>query len=273
MEKLFRIFEITQERSNQILAPFYDAHIHQFEELIIVFQGSLEHDIDYQIETLAAPVACYLSSGKLHKLLPRTAMHAWVIHFKAELLPDSNLNYYSNFLTSNSIALQAGDNLKRFNSLCQLLQTETQQEHVDYTTIYHLLNGLITMIAAERKRNMPIENHIKSLQITIFSNFLIILEENFRLDVGVTFYANKLNITERNLNSICKNNVQKSVSEIIETRKLQEAKRMLLHTTKTISEIGYALGYNEKSYFTRVFHAKMNITPTRFRERTLSLFE
>jgi AraC-like DNA-binding protein len=73
-------------------------------------------------------------------------------------------------------------------------------------------------------------------------------------------------MSERNLNLICKNNFQKSVSEIIETRKLIEAKRMLLYSDKSVSEIGYELGYNEKSYFTRVFHARMEITPTRFRE-------
>ena len=74
-----------------------------------------------------------------------------------------------------------------------------------------------------------------------------------------------------NLNLICKNKFQKSVSEIIETRKLIEAKTLLLHTNKSISEIGFELGYNEKSYFTRVFHAKMDITPSRFREMTQSI--
>jgi AraC-like DNA-binding protein len=78
-------------------------------------------------------------------------------------------------------------------------------------------------------------------------------------------------MSERNLNIICKNNFQKSVSEIIETRKLIEAKRMLLYSDKTVSEIGYELGYNEKSYFTRVFHARMEITPTRFREMSKNL--
>jgi AraC-like DNA-binding protein len=122
------------------------------------------------------------------------------------------------------------------------------------------------MVDAEKKRNIPVDIEIKSSQITAFNNFLRILEANFRRDEGVSFYADKMNMSERNLNLICKNNFQKSVSEIIETRKLIEAKRMLLYSDKSVSEIGYELGYNEKSYFTRVFHARMEITPTRFRE-------
>jgi AraC-like DNA-binding protein len=140
------------------------------------------------------------------------------------------------------------------------------QELNDLSTIKHLVNGLISMVDAEKKRNIPVDIEIKSSQITAFNNFLRILEENFRRDEGVSFYADKMNMSERNLNLICKNNFQKSVSEIIETRKLIEAKRMLLYSDKSVSEIGYELGYNEKSYFTRVFHARMEITPTRFRE-------
>jgi AraC-like DNA-binding protein len=78
-------------------------------------------------------------------------------------------------------------------------------------------------------------------------------------------------MSERNLNFICKNNFQKSVSEIIETRKLIEAKNLLIHSDKSVSEIGFDLGYNEKSYFSRVFHTKLSVTPTQFREITRAM--
>ena len=127
------------------------------------------------------------------------------------------------------------------------------------------------MIDAERKRNLPVENSAKGSQVNSFNNFLKILELNYHHNEGVSFYADKMNMSERNLNIICQNNFHKSVTEIIETRKLIEAKRMLLYSDKTVSEIGYQLGYNEKSYFTRVFHAKMEITPSRFREMTRAI--
>ena len=152
-----------------------------------------------------------------------------------------------------------------------MIHTESEQENSDMTTIRHLSSALISMIESERKHNIQIESTAKATQIATFTNFLRILEENFRRDKGVTFYAEKMNMSERNLNIICKNNFQKSVSEIIETRKLIEAKNLLIHTEKTISEIGYELGYNEKSYFTRVFRNKLSVTPTVFREMTRTI--
>ena len=122
------------------------------------------------------------------------------------------------------------------------------------------------MIESKRKIAEPVENSLQKTQNITFKNFLKILEENFRRPEGVEFYSGKLFMSARNLNLICRNILQKSVSEIIETRKMIEAKNMLLHTGKTVSEIGYELGYNEKAYFSNVFKKKTGQTPTGFRE-------
>jgi len=271
MEKPFRIFEITEELALELTTRSIDAHFHDFEELIIVTQGSMEHFIDFQQEVVNAPVACYISMGKMHRLLPDKSLRGWVINYKTEFIPDSKLNFYSNFFTSTNIPLSSGTCLNRFISLCQIIQAESNQEFIDLNTISYLVNGLVSMIDSERKRRMPIENIAKTSQVVAFNSFLEILEKGYASNEGVSFYADKMKMSERSLNTICKNNFQKSVSEIIETRKLIEAKRMLLHTDQTVSEIGYELGYSEKSYFTRVFHAKMGITPSRFREMTRSI--
>jgi AraC family transcriptional regulator, transcriptional activator of pobA len=271
MDEQFKIFELTEELVEDIISRTYSPHFHDFEELVIVTKGSMEHFIDFKMEVVNAPVACYISMGKTHRLVPHKEMRGWVINYKTEFIPDSKLSFYSNFFTSTNIPLTSGTCTNRFTNLCQIIDAEYKQEFIDPTTIRHLVNGLIAMIDAERKRGLPIENVIKVYQINAFSNFLKILEDNFRGNEGVSFYAGKMNMSERNLNFICKNNFHKSVSEIIETRKLIEAKRMLLHSDKTVSEIGYELGYNEKSYFTRVFHARMEITPSRFREMTRSI--
>jgi AraC family transcriptional regulator, transcriptional activator of pobA len=271
MEKLFHIFELTRELAEDLASKPMDVHFHDFEELIIITQGSLDHFIDFREEVVNAPFACYVSMGKVHRLSPHADLRGWVINYKTEFIPDSKLNFYSNFFSTTNISLADGACINQFKTICEIIYTEYTNEFADHGTIRHLVNSLISMLESERKRNIPVENYAKASQIETFNTFLKILEDNFRRDEGVSFYANKMNMSERNLNLICKNNFQKSVSEIIETRKLIEAKRMLLYTEKSVSEIGYSLGYNEKSYFTRVFHSRMSVTPTRFREMTQSM--
>ena len=271
MESPFKIIKITKEFVETLRLKREDAHYHDFEELVIVTEGSLEHYIDFQVEVINAPSVSYISMGKMHKVVEHDDLRGWVINYQNEFIPDSKLSFYSNFFTSTSIPISSNDHANRFTGLCEIIQAEYETEKPDLSTIRYLTTGLISMVEAERKRSIQIESTMKSSQITTFNNFLKILEENFRRDEGVTFYADKMNMSERNLNIICKNNFHKSVSEIIETRKLIEAKNLLIHSDKPVSEIGYDLGYNEKSYFTRVFRNKVSFTPTEFREMTRAI--
>lgn len=267
MEQPFVILKITQAFVDEVRAKREDAHFHDFEELVIVTEGSLEHYIDFQMEVIEAPAASYVSMGKMHRVVERDDLRGWIIKFQNEFVPDSKLHFYSNFMSSPSVPLAASGCIGRFDSLCEIINQEFLRESPDGATLRHLTSALVAMIESERKSNLPIDGSAKTMQVATFTNFLRILEENFRRDEGVQFYAEKMNMSERNLNLICKNNFQKSVSEIIETRKLIEAKSLLMHTSKSVSEIGFELGYNEKSYFTRVFRNKISITPTEFRER------
>ena len=271
MDKPFKIIKITKEFVENLQAKRENAHFHDFEEVIIVTEGSLEHYIDFQVEVIQAPSVSYVSMGKMHRVIEHDDLRGWVINYQNEFIPDSKLNFYSNFFTSTNIPLFHSETTRKFINLCEIINEEYNQINPDLTTIRHLTAGLISMIETERKRNIPVESITKSSQITTFNNFLKILEENFRRDEGVSFYDDKMNMSERNLNIICKNNFQKSVSEIIETRKLIEAKNLLIHSDKSVSEIGFDLGYNEKSYFSRVFHNKLSVTPTQFREITRAM--
>ena len=54
------------------------------------------------------------------------------------------------------------------------------------------------------------------------------------------------------------------VDYVTEVR-IDEAKRLLLGTSKTVSEIASLVGYQDPSYFTKVFKKVEGRTPTEFR--------
>jgi AraC family transcriptional regulator, transcriptional activator of pobA len=79
-------------------------------------------------------------------------------------------------------------------------------------------------------------------------------------------FARELNITPNYLNALCQEFFYKTVSELIQERVILEAKRMLMHTSLNISEIGYKLGFKDNSYFGRYFRKVVGMTPKSFRE-------
>ena len=269
MNQLFTIFRMDKVRAAEITAMPDEFHVHDFEELIVGNKGILEHFIDFKHNTVEAPLVSFIAKGKAHRvitLLQHGEFDMWVLRFKSDFIAETIFQLYSSFHNNSNQVLQTGTCFNRLNTLCELIHLEMQPPNPDYAVVRHLLEALFVMIESDRKKVQPHENTSYSIQNETFINFLKILEENFRRPLGVDFYAEKLFMSARNLNNICQKVMNQSVSEIIETRKLTEAKNLLASTGKTISEIGFELGYNDKSYFTNVFKKKSGQTPSEFRE-------
>lgn len=268
MDNLFHIFKISLEEARKIVDSPDHVHVHDFEELIVGIEGDLEHFIDFKAERFVSPFISFVTKGKMHGVKPcadNKSFNIWVIEFRSEFIPEMTFQLYSYYHDHANLPMQKGNNFDRMVTMCELMYNETLQSTPDYAVIRLLLSTLFTMIESERKKGIDQDKRLFTSQNITFKNFLKILEENFRRSEGVDFYAEKLFMSSRNLNLICHSILQKSVSEIIETRKLIEAKNLLISTDKTVSEIGFELGYNEKSYFTNVFRKKSGQTPTEFR--------
>jgi len=274
INELFKIFRLQEDEAKKIAASPDEPHQHDFEELIICMEGKLEHFIDFKTTTYDAPLVSFVTKGKVHRVIPRIKNNKcdfWVMRFKSEFIPETTFQLYSYYHDHANINIQSIGCFKRLITLCEMMHDEMQQPIPDLAIIRHLLSALFTMIESERRKTATAETEIHKTQNTTFKNFLKILEENFHRPEGVEFYAEKLFMSGRNLNLICQSILQQSVSEIIETRKLIEAKNLLASTDKSISEIGFELGFNEKAYFTTVFKKKSGQTPTEFREEMKKL--
>jgi len=269
MNQLFNIFKVGAADARRISASPDDPHQHDYEELIIGLEGKLDHFIDFKSTIIEAPLVSFVAKGKVHRVIPKLkkgSCDMWVLRFRSEFIADTIFQLYAIYHDNANLELQKGTCFNRLNTVCEIIDNEMQQSIPDLSVVRHLLSALFIMIESERKKGAANEENINAIQNETFKNFLIILENNFRRPLGVDFYAEKLFMSSRNLNLICRSIMNQSVSEMIETRKLTEAKNLLSSTNKSISEIGFELGFNEKSYFSNVFKKKSGQTPTEFRE-------
>ena len=265
MEKLFNMFVISEEVIAEIRSHPTKPHRHAYEELLIVTKGNPVHFIDFFEETLSAPVVIYVAQGKVHEFMPDPETRGWCIRYRNDFIPTSNFHFYSNYLDKINFTFNQGSCQQEIGNLCELILFEFEHHPGSPDVYRYLLSALMAKLEAEGKHNLSEEKEARTPAGIAFRNFLQILEDNYKRPLGVGFYADKLNTSVRNLNLVCQKVFGKSVSEIIETRKLIEARRLLLSSPMNISEIGYDLGYNEKSYFTRVFAKKTGLTPSDFR--------
>ncbi|HEY5509929.1 MAG TPA: hypothetical protein VIK10_02770 [Prolixibacteraceae bacterium] len=198
-DQLFEIQKFTVNELDLIAAKPNEPHTHDCEELMVGRYGQ----------------------GKMHRAKPTVKegkLDLWLILFSSEFIPETTFQLYSYYHDHATIEFPQGTCFDRLDQLCAMMYEENQQPAPDYAVIRHLLGALFTMIESQRKKFEPEQLNQKTQNIT-FKNFLKILEENFRRPEGVDFYADKLFMSSRNLNLICQNILQQSVSEIIEMRK------------------------------------------------------
>ena len=106
----------------------------------------------------------------------------------------------------------------------------------------------------------------ESAQTRLGRDFRLAVEKHFRTTTSVSDYAKQLHVTADHLGAVIRSHTGRTPSDIIRDRLLLEAKRLLIHTSMNISEIAYALNFEDPAYFGRFFRRLMHRTPGDFRE-------
>jgi AraC family transcriptional regulator, transcriptional activator of pobA len=92
-----------------------------------------------------------------------------------------------------------------------------------------------------------------------------LVEEHFRTERQLSFFAGKLAMTPDRLNDHVKRAAGVTAGHLIRQRVLTEAKRQLVFTDQPINEIAYDLAFADPSHFARFFRKQTGTTPQAFR--------
>lgn len=100
----------------------------------------------------------------------------------------------------------------------------------------------------------------------LFQSFIQLLSGENGVKNKVAYYAEKLNTTPLNINAVCRKSIQKPATQVLSEFVLNEAKRLLLYTDKTISETVFGLEFTDPSHFVKYFKKAVGCTPQVFRQ-------
>ena len=93
-----------------------------------------------------------------------------------------------------------------------------------------------------------------------------LIDSYFIQEQHLGFYTSAFNISESQLNDICNKHFNCGMKKILQNRLMLEARKLLLTSELSVSEIAYKLNFEDNSYFNKVFKIKTGLTPKRFRD-------
>jgi AraC family transcriptional regulator, transcriptional activator of pobA len=146
----------------------------------------------------------------------------------------------------------------------------------DYVHKYDVLRNLVFELLHYAMKIQPSANLEKqpinaSQRISVL--FLELLERQFPIDENhqkinlrsASDFAYQLAVHVNHLNRAVKATTQKTTSQIIAERILQESKIMLKHSNWSVAEIAYALNFTEVTHFNNFFKKHIQLSPSKFR--------
>ncbi|WP_312698235.1 AraC family transcriptional regulator [Sphingobacterium mizutaii] len=167
--------------------------------------------------------------------------------------------------------IELGKTASPFAKLFQLMETEldNEKDNSQPDILKNLLHNLLLLSERER-RNQDFDQVKKGADLDYVMLFKDLLDVNYRKLKKVSDYAKNMSVTEKRLNQATSKIMDKTPKQMIDERVMLEAKRLLAHTTESVKEIGFDLGFDEPTNFIKYFRKHSHSTPVEFREQFTS---
>lgn len=247
-----------------------NSHSHNFYLLVLFTQGSGFHTIDFDTFEIQPNSLFVLKPGQVHSWQLSADIDGYIAFYSQEIYnvyfgskQIEEYSFYRDLKNSPEIILNQSQ-AKEISIYFDLLLEENNKNEVK--KIDKLLN-LLDIIHVELARiyeSLQGHNlHSYNLKIKELEQ---LVNQYFKTEKLPSFYADKMNMSLKHLNRICKNVLDITLTEFIYSKIILESKRLLSANVMTIGEVANDLGFENYSYFTKVFKKYTNLTPKGFKK-------
>lgn len=247
-----------------------NTHSHNFYLLVLFTQGNGIHIIDFDRFEIKVGCLYFLKPGQVHSWQLSEDIDGYIAFYSQEVynlyFGKKKLEEYSFYRTlMNTPELVLTElQILEFKQYFDILIYENRDNKLRKSD--KLLNVLdIIHIEIDRIYN-SIDNHsIHSYNFKI-NELKHLINSHYKEEKSPSYYANKMNISLKHLNRICKNVLNITLTEFIYRKIILESKRLLSIKEVTISEVANEFGFDNYSYFTKVFKKYTGTTPQNFKK-------
>ncbi len=228
-------------------------------EIILLSEGAGFHTIDESAYEVIPPLVHVLKPGQVHCWDFSQIPKGFVLMFKEEVLQNYNSARTKLYELQSEIKLDEAHELMNIFQQCS---EEYQQEVKSEEMLYAYLN-LIILKLSQKSTTLQTGSQNK---LNLLYSYKNLVDQKFQGMKLVSEYADALKSSTAKLNKVCQVSLGKSASSIIKERIVLEAKNLLFHTDKTVSEIATDLQFSDTSNFVRFFKSHTRLTPQKYRD-------
>ena len=257
----------------------FPLHTHNYVEFIYMCQGETIHIIDGQRITLKQGDLLFMNQHARQEILP-AGENDIAINFMilpqffdtAFAMLENEVNPLKDFLISCLTKKDIGGNFLYFNvsgipqiqnimeNLIWNMLTETDRN--EYRMINQVTMGLLFINLLEHADTLKTSRH--SYEQEIVFRLLQYIDSEYQT-ATLSAFSKKVKEDEYVLSRMLKKNTGQTFKELLQTKRLSKASDLLKNTDISIADISVLVGYDNTSFFHRLFRRVYNMSPRDYR--------
>jgi AraC-like DNA-binding protein len=232
-------------------------------------KGTTPIEIDFQKHEIQPSSVVYIHPNQVHRFgaFENVTASFWAIN--NENLNPEYLRLLNNITPAQPLPLEkeAFSIILEAITLCIKLSKRIHEKLYN-PLVKESCNVLVGLIVSQYLAQAKPADTLSRFE-TITKAFKAALESNFLTAKKPAAYAQTLHVSTPYLNECVKSTTGYPVSYHIQQRIILEAKRLLYHSDRSVKEIASELGYDDYSYFLRLFTKVTGMTALAFRNKNL----
>jgi AraC-like DNA-binding protein len=264
----YQIERVCAENEEEKEAMAMGAHRDDHYIFLVQETGLSAGMIDFQSFTLKENTVLFILPGQVHSYTKAAdGTTGWFVAVNPDLISAELRSALGDpLLMRRPVAAPAGE----LATLVQCMQLAHQLDnhtgsYYGRQAIYSLLQSIVGLVAALYDRRRTAEGLKASRPEAIAREFRLLLAREYRTLKSPAEYAVALHLSAPYLNEAVKEVTGFTVSYWIQQEVIMEAKRLLYHSVCSVKEIAYQLGYEDHTYFSRLFRKAVGRSPGEFR--------
>ncbi len=264
------IYNNTFDKQYSLLAPL---HYHNEFELLIATKGSLSVQIEENTYVISKGEGLFINSGLLHVINSYDNVdHGFIaIVFDYTMICTDRSNSFNKYiqpLINGTLNVPT----KLSPEICNIVYSiDSSYEDSSFgfeLQIKHLLIQIFYLLVKDSKlTTLPIQN-TKSILI---KNILDYIEKNYSYSISLQDMADYAHVSKEYLCRIFNVLSDTSPIDYLNRYRIKQSTSMLIHTDRDISDISSSCGFNNSSYFNKLFLRYIGCTPTQYRKNNTHL--
>lgn len=273
-------------RCQDTALPNLEPHRHDYFQIHIQLQGDTIHHLGGVVRPVRRNTMCFILPSRVHYIPTVAGSRYFILNASASYLfpwlegdvtslehvPVERAPELMPFRFQEDIDFVFSDvNMEIAESLCEMIRTESAcRKQGTAIMIRGYLLQLIALVWREhgaRLSELSYSRGASAARRPALARLFSFLYENIDRPLSLTEAAAAVHLSSSYLARLLKIETGKTFVQLLTELRISHARKLLIHSNRSIKEIGFLSGFSDISYFSRRFRQMEGCSPAAFRAK------